>query len=69
MVYFGGRFGVYDWGYFLSVAPDEVFTCGVAPVCNWGDGVFLLCGVVWLHFRYIAINPPYGGFLYKRGMV
>lgn len=65
MVYFGGWFGIHDWGYFLSVAAYEVFACGVAPVCDWWQCVLFLCRSVWLHFRYIAINPPCGGFIIK----
>ena len=46
VVYFGRWIGVHGWGYILSVAQNEILACGVAPVCNWGQRVFLLCGAV-----------------------
>ena len=60
MVYLGRWFVIYDWCNILSVAAYEVFTCGVALVCNRGQCVFLLCGVVWVYFGFVRVcNMPY----------
>ena len=53
MVYFGGRIVVHDWCDILSVAAYEIFTCGMAPVCNRGQCVFLLCCSVRMHFGFV----------------
>ena len=59
VVYFGGGIGVHNRGDILSVATDEVFTCGLAPVCNWGNGVFLFCRSVRLHFGFVKKGVCY----------
>ena len=48
VVYPGRWFVIYDWGDILSVAQNEVFARGVASVCNWGQCMFLFCGIVWM---------------------
>ena len=57
VVYFGGGIGLYNWCDILSVATDEVFARGVAPVCDWWDGLFLFCRVVWVYLGFINKNP------------
>ena len=54
VVYSGRWFGVYHWGYILSVAADEVFARGLAPVCNRGQCVFLFRRAVWVYFGFIG---------------
>ena len=56
VVYFGRGIGIYNWCDILSVAADEVFTCGLAPVCDWGQCVFLLCSAVWLYFGFVRLR-------------
>ena len=41
VVYFGGGIGVHNWRDILFMAPDEVFACRLAPVCNRWQCVFL----------------------------
>ena len=53
VVYPGGGIGVHNWRDILSVAPDEVFACRLAPVCNRGQCVLLLCGAVWVHHGFV----------------
>lgn len=53
MVYIGGRSGIHNWCDILSVATDEVFACGLAPVCDWGNGLFLFRSVVWVYFGFV----------------
>ena len=53
VVYPGRWFGVYNWCDILSVAPDEVFACRLAPVCNRGQCVFLLCSAVRIDFGFV----------------
>ena len=57
VVYFGRGIGVYNWCDILFVAADEVFTCGVALVRNWWDGLFLFCSAVWVYIGFVK-----GGF-------
>ena len=59
VVYFGGGIGVHNRGDILSVATDEVFTCGLALVRNWGNGVFLFCRSVWVHFGFVKKGVCY----------
>ena len=47
MVYFGRWFVVQLGGYILSVAEIKVFTCNLAFVCDWRNGLFFLCGSLW----------------------
>ena len=53
VVYFGGGIGVHNRGDILSVATDEVFTCGLALVRDWWDSVFLFRRIVWVYFGQI----------------
>ena len=61
VVYFGGWISLHDWGDILSVASYEVFARSLAPVCNWGQCVFLLCRIVRVYIGFI-IKPAYAGF-------
>ena len=61
VVYSGGGIVVHDWCVVLFVAQNEVFTCGLASVCNWGQCVFLLCRIVRVYIGFI-IKPAYAGF-------
>ena len=56
VVYFGGGIVIYDWCDILSVATDEVFTCGLALVRDWWDGVFLFRRTVWVYFGFVILN-------------
>ena len=49
----GRWFGVHNWRDILSVAPDEVFACRLAPVCNRGQCVLLFRRSVRLHFGFV----------------
>ena len=57
VVYIGGRSVIHDWCDILFVAADEVFACGLAPVCNWGQCVFLFRRAVWVYIGFVK-----GGF-------
>ena len=56
VVYSGRWIGIYHWGYILSVAADEVFACGLAPVCDWGNGLFLFRSAVRMYFGFVSQN-------------
>ena len=58
VVYSGGGIVVYDWCDILFMAPDEVFACRLAPVCNRGQCVLLFCSAVRV----------YPGFIKKTGV-
>ena len=53
MVYIGGRSVIHDWCDILFVAAYEVFACGLAPVCDWGNGLFLFCSAVRVYFGFV----------------
>ena len=55
VVYFGGWIVIHDWCDILSVAANEVFTCGLAPVCNRGQCMFLLCGAVRVYIGFVRV--------------
>lgn len=59
MVYFGGRIVVFNWGYFLSLAPYEVFACDLAFVRNRRQCLFLFCRPVW---RSISVSEVQAHF-------
>ena len=56
VVYSGRWFGIYHWGYILSVAADAVFARGLAPVCNRGQCVFLFRRTVWVYFGFVRLR-------------
>ena len=62
VVYFGGGIGLYNWCDILSVAADEIFAWGLAPVCDRRDGLFLFCRSVWLHIGFVKLKPAFAGF-------
>ena len=62
MVYLGGGIVLYDWCDFLSVAADEIFARCVAPVCNWGNGLFLFCRSVRVYFGFVKLKSANAGF-------
>ena len=62
VVYPGGGIGIYDWCDILSVAPDEVFACRLAPVCNRGQCVLLFRRPVWVYHGFVS-KPANAGFL------
>lgn len=47
VVYIGGWIVIHGWGDILPLAAIKIFTCDMAPVCDWRDGVLFLCGAVW----------------------
>ena len=54
VVYLGGGIGVHNWGDILFMAPNEVFACRLAPVCNRGQCVLLLCRIVRVYFGFVV---------------
>lgn len=50
MVYFGGGIIIFAGGDLLFMAADEVFTCGLAFIRDWGNGVFLFCRDVRMYY-------------------
>lgn len=53
VVYFGRGIGVHNWCDILFVAPDEVFARRLAPVCNRGQCVLLLCSAVRVYIGFV----------------
>ena len=63
VVYPGRWFGVHNWCDILFMAPDEVFACRLASVCNRGQCVLLFRSAVWVHFGFVR-KPANAGFLF-----
>ena len=53
MVYPGGGIGVHNWRDILFMAPDEVFACSLALVCDWGQCVLLFRSPVWMYPGFV----------------
>lgn len=53
VVYPGGGIGIHNWCDILFMAPDEVFACCLALVCNRGQCVFLFRSPVRVYIGFV----------------